>query len=177
MQARHLRLGPPPSWGTIIRATLSCSLIGVIAAVGQAAVTPDPNSVVVMPGSVIAVSMLFRRRIRLWAIIVAAILAAILAGLLWLAFNGAHAARWVLVADAGLCPMAAIAIARLLTFLAPATAVASRPADEIPAQQPSTATSAPASDSAEPPLPADLIQRPLQASSAPENKQISDCIG
>lgn len=164
MQAQRSRLGPPPSWTTILKATLGGSLIGAFAAIGAAASTPDPNSAVVMPGAVIAVAMLFRRRIRAWAIVVSAILAAILSGPLWLAFNAAHAGRWFLVADAGLCPVAAVAVARLLSLMSPAIMAASQSADQFdgtePARQPGAAPPPPASDPAAPPLPADLLQPP-----------------
>jgi hypothetical protein len=116
-----------------------------------------------MPGAVIAVVMLFRRRIRTWAVIVSAILAGILSGLLWLAFNAAHATHWVLPADAGLCPIAAVGVARLLMLITSASMDSREPADEAagttPAWRPGTTVPLPAIDPAAPPLPADLIQR------------------
>jgi len=160
VQLQRSRLGPPPSWAATVRATLSGSLLGVIAA---AAAARNPNAVVIMPGGVIAVTMLFRSRIRTWVVIVSAILAGILSGLLWLAFNGAHATQWVLAADAGLCPIAAVGVARLLTLIAPVAMVVGQPADEVPGTTParqSDSTAPPATDDAAPPLPADLIQRP-----------------
>jgi hypothetical protein len=125
-------------------------------------VTPDPNAVVVMPGAVVAATMVFRRRIRAWAIIFSAIVGAVLSGPLWLSFNIVHAARWVLVADAALCPMAALGVAWLLTHIRPAATVTGSPTGDVsdtePAGLPNVATSPPSSDPAEPPLPADLVQ-------------------
>lgn len=164
MTAWRDRLGPPPSWSAIVKATLSCSLIGVLAAIGVAASAPDPTSVVVIPGAVTAATMLFRRRFPAWAVIVSIMLAGILSGPLWLAFNSAHATRWALVADAGLCPIAGVAVARLLEFMNPEIMITSQPAEGVhekeSVQRPGTAMGSPTRDPVAPPLPADLIQPP-----------------
>lgn len=114
-----VRYSARPSWPAIARMTALASLAGAVLQAGLAADTARPNPVGVYFGGAAAVALLYRRGAGVPTIAVAVVVAAVSAGLLWLVFAGVHATRWVTVADAVLCPLAAITTARLLTLARP----------------------------------------------------------
>jgi hypothetical protein len=110
-----------PSWPAIARMTALASLAGALLQAGLAASAAQPNPVGVYPGGAAALALLYRRGTGVPTMVVAVVVAAVSAGLLWLVFASVHATRWVAVADAVLCPLAAITTARLLTLARPQT--------------------------------------------------------
>jgi hypothetical protein len=108
-----------PSWPAIVWMTMLASLAGALLQAGLAAGTAQPNPVGIYPGGAAALALLYRRGAGVPTMAVAVVVAAVSAGLLWLVFASAHATRWVTVADAVLCPLAAITTARLLTLARP----------------------------------------------------------
>jgi hypothetical protein len=114
---------PVPSWASVTRGTLIGSLIGVIVAFA-AIWARSPNWIPVLPGAGAAAWLLWRRWIRIWVIVVSALVAGVLAALVWWPFYSAHVVLWSLAANAGVCPIAGVSVARLLTLIRPVTLVA-----------------------------------------------------
>jgi hypothetical protein len=123
VQKRTIRGGPPPSWAKIVKLTLLASLLGAAVA-SFIALQPPPPGQATTPtgyaailGGITALSMLMQRRVKFWIIAVAVITAAILSGVWWAILGAVHAAQWAGAADAGLCPIAGVAVAWLLTLI------------------------------------------------------------
>jgi hypothetical protein len=148
VQKRAIRGGPTPSWAKIVKSTLLASLVGVALAsfiAVQPAPSPGqattPTGYAAILGGITAVSMLVQRRVKFWIIAVALITGAILSGVWWAILNAMHAAQWAGAADAGLCPIAGVAVAWLLALIpsrpAPAPAPPESPGAPAVSAQPS----------------------------------------
>jgi hypothetical protein len=102
------------SWLGVVRATALAGLCGALLEAGIAAGTAQPNPIGVLPGATTALVLLYRRGVGGLTITMAVVAAVASSGLIWLAFASLLVTRWVTVADAVICPLAAVAVARLL---------------------------------------------------------------
>jgi hypothetical protein len=100
----------PPAWGGIVRAVVCASLAGAVLEVLFVAGSSQPSPVGVFPGGCLAGAMLMRRGAGVRVMIVSVVASLVLAGALWTVFASVQATRWVLVADAALCPVTAVAV-------------------------------------------------------------------
>ncbi len=107
-----------------MKSTVLASLVGAALAsfialqpAAQPGQATTPTGYAAILGGIVAVSMLIQRRVKFWIIAVAMITAAILSGAWWGILGAVHAAQWAGAADAGLCPIAGVAVAWLLTLI------------------------------------------------------------
>jgi hypothetical protein len=89
------------------------SLAGAVFEVLLLAGSSQPSPIGAWPACGIALGLLMRRGVGVRVLVVSVAASCVLAGALWTVFASVQAARWVMVADAALCPVAAVAVAWL----------------------------------------------------------------